>query len=334
MKIMARKILKIDEKTAAKDVSGNVYIVTGANSGVGLETTRQLVKQGGHVVMACRRPTAGEEAAQSFGGLKGSYEVMKVDLAELQSVREFANKFLQKYDRLDGLVCNAGMANMNSAPAFTKDGFELTMAVSYFGHFLLTELLLERLKQSAPSRIVLLSSVVHAGSPKNRPKVHLDDLNYKSRKYNNMAAYSEAKVAVNLYAKALAERLAGTDVSAFSVHPGWARSNFGSGAGFPMNLLLGAIRPIANTFRMTDSNEESAQTSLHCLLSDDAPQHSGAYYSQSSVLYRDPGTKDGGWPLVSPNPHAKDMDTARKLVALSREMVGLEKVELEKVEQT
>ncbi|MEM7115075.1 MAG: hypothetical protein AAF614_21735 [Chloroflexota bacterium] len=77
------------------------------------------------------------------------------------------------------------------------------------------------------------------------------------------------------------------------------------------------MQPIVNLLGMTDSNEESAQTTLHCLLSDEAPNHFGAYYSQSSVLYRDEGTKDGGWPMESPNPHAKDMDTARKLVDLS-----------------
>ncbi|MEM7119170.1 MAG: SDR family NAD(P)-dependent oxidoreductase [Chloroflexota bacterium] len=320
---MARRILRIDEKTAAKDISGNVYIVTGANSGVGLETTRQLVKQGGHVVMACRRPDAGEEAAQSFGGLNGSYEVMKCDLADLQSVRDFVAAFQAKHDRLDGLACNAGMANMNSAPQFTKEGFEVTWAVSYFGHFLLTELLLDTLKASAPSRMVILSSVVHAGSPNSRPQVHVDDLNYKNRKYNNMAAYGEAKVATVLYAKELAERLKGTGVSTFSVHPGWARSNFGSGAGLPMNILMAVMRPVSNMMGWTDSNEDSAQSSLHCLLSDDAPNHSGAYYSQSSMLYRDPGTKDGGWPMESPNPHAKDMGAARKLVDMSYEMVGL-----------
>jgi len=81
-----REVLWIEEQTRAKDVSGKMYIVTGANSGVGLETTRQLVKQGGHVIMACRRPAAGEGAAKSFRGLKGSCEVMKLDLADLRSV--------------------------------------------------------------------------------------------------------------------------------------------------------------------------------------------------------------------------------------------------------
>ena len=320
---MPRRILRIDEKTASKDVSGNVYIVTGANSGVGLETTRQLVKQGGHVVMACRRPHAGEEAAQSFTGLKGSYEVMKLDLADLQSVRDFVTEFSEKHDRLDGLACNAGMANMDSDPKYTKDGFEITIGISYFGHFLLTELLLDLLKKTDDSRMVIVSSVVHAGSPRNRPNVNLEDLNYKNRSYNNMGAYGEAKVATVLYAKELAERLQGTGASAFSVHPGWARSNFGSGAGFPMNLIMSLMRPISNMLSMTDSNEDSAQSTLHCLLSDDAPNHSGAYFSQSSVLYRDRECRDGGWPLETPNPHAQNMDTAHKLVDLSYELVGL-----------
>lgn len=283
---------------------------------------KSWLEQGGHVVMACRRPDAGEEVAKGFSGLKGSYEVIKLDLADLQSVRDFASSFLEKHDRLDGLACNAGMVDMNG-PNYTKDGLELTMAASYFGHFLLTELLLELLKQSDDSRMVILSSVVHAGSPNNRPALNLDDLNYKSRKYSAFAAYGEAKVATVLYAKELAERLEGTGVSAFSVHPGWARSNFGSGARFPMNILLTLMRPISNIAGMTDSNEESAQSSLHCLLSDDAPNHSGGYFSQSSVLYRDSECKDGGWPMETPNPNAKDMDTARKLVEQSYGVVGL-----------
>jgi light-dependent protochlorophyllide reductase len=320
---MSRKsLIWCDKEALSKDISGKIYIVTGANSGVGLETTRQLVKQGGHVVMACRRPDAGEEVAKSFKGLKGSNEVMKCDLADLQSVRDFVDAFLKKYDRLDGLMCNAGMVSMKNEPQYTKDGFEITMASSYFGHFLMTELLLDILKKSAPSRMAIISSVVHAGSPKKRFKVHLDDLNFRKRKYNNFDAYSETKVAVILYAKELAERLKGTGVTTASVHPGWARSNFGKGGGVFLRTVMGIMRPLTRS--ISDSNEESAQTSLHCLLSDDAPRYSGAYFSQSSVLYRDKEYRNGGWPMESPNPNARDMETAKKLVRISRELVGLQ----------
>jgi light-dependent protochlorophyllide reductase len=319
---MANKnVIWCDADTLSKDVSGKTYIVTGANSGVGLETTRQLVKQGGHVVMAVRRVEAGKEVAKSFTGLEGSFEVMKCDLADLQSVRDFAVEFLKKHDRLDGLACNAGMVNMNGEPVYTKDGFEITMAASFFGHFLLTELLLDVLKKTENSRWLILSSVIHAGSPKNRHKVHLEDLHYKTRKFQNFAAYGEAKVAVIQYALELADRLKGTGVTTASVHPGWARSNFGKGGGFFTNMLMTLAQPL--TRGMSNSNWESAQTSLHVLLSDDAPNHSGAYFSQHSVLYRDKECRPGGWPMESPNPHAKDLNAAKKLVEVSKELVGL-----------
>lgn len=315
-----KNVIWCDKETLSKDISGKTYIVTGANSGVGLETTKQLIKQGTHVIMACRRVDSGEEEAQSFKGLKGSYEVMKVDFADLKSVRDFADSFLKKYDQLDGLMCNAGALFSGNQAQYTKDGLEMTIGVSYFGHFLLTELLLDILKKSDPSRIGILSSVGHAGSPKNRYKVHLDDINWKSRKYNGIAAYCEAKVAVNLYAMELGERMKGTGVTTASIHPGWARSNFG-GSGLLMKIVRVMLYPFRNS--ITNSNEESAQTSLHCLLSDDAPNHSGAYFSQHSVLYRDKECKKGGWPMKSPNPHATDMDAAKKLVEMSYKLVGM-----------
>ena len=317
-----KNVIWCDEANLAKDLSGKTYIVTGANSGVGLETTRQLIKQGAHVVMACRRVEAGEEVAKSFADLAGSHEVIHCDLADLQLVRDFAQTFLAQYDRLDGLACNAGMVNMDNKPKFTKDGFEITMAASFFGHFLLTELLLDILKQSAPARMVILSSVVHAGSPKNRHYVHLDDLNYENREYNNFDAYGEAKVAVVQYAMELADRLKGTGVSTYSVHPGWARSNFGKGGNALMSALMTIAQPLTRS--MSNSNWESAQASLHCLLSDDAPHYSGQYFSQHSVLYRDKECRKGGWPMQSPNPHAHDMDAAKKLAEVSRNLVGLD----------
>ncbi len=315
------KRLAIDEATRSKDLSGRTYIVTGANSGVGLETTRQLVTQGGHVVLACRRVAAGNEAAGTMSSLAGTTEVMELDLASLASVRRFVEAFTATHDRLDGLACNAGFVNMSGTAEHTEDGLETTIGVSYFGHFLLTELLLDTLKATPGSRMLILSSVVHAGSPKNRPAVDFDDINYRTREFSNFGAYAEAKVATVLYAKELGERLDGTGVSTFSVHPGWARSNFGSGGGLLMRVAMTMMRPLSRF--VSDSNEQSAQTSLHCLISDDAPNHSGAYFSQRSVLYRDKECRGGGWPMESPNPNARDMDTARKLVAMSYDLVGL-----------
>lgn len=108
---MGRKKFKVDANDLWKDLSGKVYIVTGSNWGVGLETARQLVKQGCHVVLACRRVDAADKVAESFSKLDGAYEVMKVDLAELQSVRDFVGEFKSKHRALDGLVYNAGIGN-------------------------------------------------------------------------------------------------------------------------------------------------------------------------------------------------------------------------------
>ena len=310
---------RVDDELLDKDLRGRTYIVTGANSGVGLETTRQLVRQGAHVVMACRRTGAGEEAALSFGELSGSSEIMRLDLASLRSVRDFVRSFQTTHQRLDGLVCNAGPLTTSEIER-TEEGFEVSMGVNYFGHFLLTELLLDQLRESAPSRIILLSSAAHAGSPMNRPEIHMEDLHYHRRTYNSFDAHAEAKLANVLYAGELGVRLGGAGVFVAAVHPGWARSGFGQNLGAMVkfvNLLMTPINPL-----FTDSNEDSAQTSLYCLLSDDATKHSGAFFSQSSVLYRDLECKDGGWPMRSPNPHALDIAKAKELVSRSYEIVG------------
>lgn len=314
------KTLMCDPSLLQKDLSGRVYIVTGANSGSGFATTKQLAEQGAHVIGACRRVNAGKEAFADLDDIRGSVEIMALDLASLASVRRFAEAFLAKYDRLDGLVNNAGI--MFPPKGKTEDGFETQFGVNYLGHFLLTELLQDTLKASSPSRIICVSSVAHAGMRGIYGEIDFDDLNFDKREYDPAVAYAQSKLANVLHALDLARRLEGKGISAFSVHPGWIRSNLARGAvvRFMQNVLLRPFSGILGTM----SWFEGAQTTLHCLLDDDAPNHSGEYYSQNSILYPNKENRPGGWPMPSPNPHAHDKELAEKLYRVSLELVGFE----------
>jgi NAD(P)-dependent dehydrogenase (short-subunit alcohol dehydrogenase family) len=314
------KTLMCDPELFEKDLSDRVYIVTGANSGSGFATTKQLAEQGAQVIGACRRVDAGKEAFADLGDIRGSIEVMELDLASLASVRRFAEAFLAKYDRLDGLVNNAGV--MYPPKGKTEDGFETQFGINYLGHFLLTELLLDTLKASAPSRIVCVSSVAHAGMGGIYGEIDFDDLNFDQRKYNPGVAYAQSKLANVLHALDLARRLEGSGVSAFSVHPGWIRSNLlrATLARWAQNVLM---RPFSGLLGLV-SWFEGAQTSLHCLLDEDAPNHSGEFYSQNSIFYPNKENRPGGWPMLSPNPRAQDTELAEKLYHVSMGMVGLE----------
>jgi len=317
------KTLMCDPKSFEKDLSGRVYIVTGANSGSGFATTKQLAEQGAHVIGACRRVDAGKEAFADLKNIHSSVEIMEMDLNSLDSVHRFAEVFLAKHDRLDGLINNGGV--MHAPEGRTKDGFETQFGVNYLGHFLLTELLLDKLKASAPSRIVCVSSVAHAGMRGYYGEIDFEDLNFDNKEYDNYQAYANSKLAIVLQALDLSRRLEGTGVSAFSVHPGWIRSNLiavsGGAAGkFVQNVLL---RPFSGMLG-TVSWFEGAQTTLHCLLDDDAPNHSGEFYSQNSILYPNKENHPGGWPMQSPNPLAHDKELAKKLYHTSIELVGLD----------
>lgn len=314
------KTLMCDPKLFEKDLSGRVYIVTGANSGSGFATTKQLAEQGAHVIGACRRVNAGKEAFADVKNIKGTVEIMELDLASLASVRRFVDAFLAKYDRLDGLVNNAGLA-FGQEGQKTEDGFDLQFGVNHLGHFLLTELLLDTLKASAPSRIVNVSSVAHAGMQGIYGEIDFDDLHFEKKNFNTMHAYANSKFANVLYAVNLAQRLEGAGVFAFSVHPGWIRSNLAPAG--PVRFLQNVVlRPFAGFFG-TMNWFEGAQTSLHCLLDDDAPNHNGAYYSQNSILYPNKENRPGGWPMKSPHPQGEDTELAEKLYQASMELVGL-----------
>ncbi len=312
------KALMCDTSILDKDLTGSVMIVTGANSGIGLETTRQLARQGATVVMAVRRPEDAEgcieEILEALPTAK--VEAMRLDLGDLASVRTFVEAFGERHDRLDALINNAGV--MNTPHGKTADGFEMQFGVNHLGHFLLTDLLLDKLKASAPSRIVCLSSCYHDKAMGRAGDIHFDDLHFDSRKYDGWEAYAQSKLANLLHARGLAKRLDGTGVTAVSVHPGWVRTNLARNT-MPVWVQNTLMRPIFGLMGMIEP-WEGTQTTLHAVLSDDL--EAGAFYSQLGI-YQDKAANAGGWPLRSPNPVAHDEGVADRLWEVSRELTGL-----------
>jgi NAD(P)-dependent dehydrogenase (short-subunit alcohol dehydrogenase family) len=294
--------------------------VTGGNSGIGQVTVGQLAKQGATVVLACRRTDDGERARRELeaSGVRGPIEVRALDLASLESVREFQKRFQAEHARLDGLVNNAGV--MNTGAGRTRDGFELQLGTNHLGHYLLTELLLDLLKRSAPSRIVAVSSCFHDVAMGREGRIDFDDLQFDRRKYDGWLAYAQSKLANVLHARQLARRLEGTGVTAVSVHPGWVRTNLAR-ATMPLWVQDYLARPFLRLAGMIEP-WEGAQTTLFALLSPEVPAHAGEFYSQLG-MYREKRANAGGWPLRSPNPVAQDDAVAARLDEVSRKLVGL-----------
>ncbi|PTY35872.1 short-chain dehydrogenase [Saccharospirillum sp. MSK14-1] len=201
---------------AVTDLSDTVVIVTGANAGLGLATARALAAKGTRVVMACRNADKAEAARQQLLSAypQARLDVLPLDLSRLSSVREFAEVFLANYGRLDALINNAGV--MFPPFVVTEDGLELQMATNYFGHFLLTGLLLPRLELTPGARVVSLSSVAH-----RRGAIDIDDLNSRQR-YSRVAAYAQSKLACLMFAFELQRRLddAGYQTISVAAHPG------------------------------------------------------------------------------------------------------------------
>jgi NAD(P)-dependent dehydrogenase (short-subunit alcohol dehydrogenase family) len=201
------------------DQSGRTAVVTGANSGIGYCAARELARRGASVVLACRSAQRADEAVERLRAEVpgGRFEYRPLDLADLSSVRRFAKDY--EGDRLDLLINNAGL--MAIPYALTADGFETQFGVNHLGHFALTGLLLPRLLASPGSRVVSVSSAMHA-----RANVDLDDLN-SERGYRRWTAYSRSKSANLLFIHELARRLAGagSGTVATAAHPGFAATN-------------------------------------------------------------------------------------------------------------
>jgi NAD(P)-dependent dehydrogenase (short-subunit alcohol dehydrogenase family) len=271
------------------DMSGKTCVVTGANSGIGKETALGLARMGARVVLVCRNPPKGEAALADIQRQTGSshLDLLSADMSSFASVRALAAQITQRYPRLDVLINNAGAGVPRRT--LSADDIEMTVAGNYLGAALLTRLLLDLLKSSAPSRIVNVSSDAHRG------RHDLSDLQFERRKYNGFAAYGQSKLLMNAFTFELARRLQGTGVTANCLHPGVVSTNiWPADAPLLIRILVGLMKPFMLSAR------RGAAVSLYLATSPDVANVSGEYFvkskpAASSRPSRDPNVMSDVW---------------------------------------
>ncbi len=251
-------------------LNGKVAIVTGANSGIGRVTARELALNGYHVFLACRSVERGQIVIDEIARLSdGSArtEILPLDLGDFDSIRRCAESFLSRGLPLHLLIANAGIAGNKGR---TQSGFEMTFGTCHMGHFLLTQLLLERIKTSAPARIVVVASHAH-----RRPRtLDFSTLRQDTKTFSGFPEYGVAKLSNVLFAAELARRLQGTGVTTYSLHPGVVATNVWRAVPWPFDLVIK---------RFMISEEEGAATSLYCALSPEVSAQSGLYYEECAI---------------------------------------------------
>lgn len=256
-----------------------VALVTGANSGIGLETAKELVALGYRVFMACRseeRTAPAIAAIEQATGISGKAEFIPLDLGDFTSIEQCAKRFLARQLPLHLLVCNAGLAGQKG---ITPSGFELTFGTCHIGHFYLTQLLLETIKASVPARIVVVASMAHG----NAKRLDFDALQKPTKTVSGFPEYAVAKLANILFAKELAKQLEGTGVTTYALHPGVVATNVWRSVPWPLDKLIKLF--------MT-SSEDGAATTLYCATDPALADESGFYYDncqrkKPSALARD-----------------------------------------------
>jgi NAD(P)-dependent dehydrogenase (short-subunit alcohol dehydrogenase family) len=294
---------------AIPDQSGRVAVVTGANSGIGYVTARELARRGARVLLACRSEARGVEAEERLVAEVPGAQVQfaRLDLGDLSCVREFTAAY--PYDRLDLLVNNAGV--MALPYGTTADGFETQFGTNHLGHFALTGLLLPTLLETPAARVVTVSSTAHALA-----NIDIDDLN-SERRYRRWVAYARSKTANLLFVHELARRLAahGSDVVAVAAHPGYAATNLQT-AGPKMAGRRAAERfmRVGNRF-FAQSADAGALPTLYAATAPDVPPDS--FTGPSLAGWR--GSPAPSWRA----PWTRDDRASQRLWAASEELTGV-----------
>ncbi|XP_059473096.1 retinol dehydrogenase 12-like isoform X2 [Neocloeon triangulifer] len=283
-------------KCTSKDtLEGKTALITGANTGIGYETAKDFLKRGARVIMACRNIQLAESAADELRKEVpgGDIRVVQLNLASLKSVKECADVLLQTEQKIHLLVNNAGV--MACPYSKTEDGLEMQFQTNHLGHFLLTNLLLPTVKNSAPSRIINLSSAAHLGG-----KVNFEDLQ-STRSYNSVLAYNQSKLCNVLFTLELQERLKDTGVVSYAVHPGVVATELGR------HLPCGCSWAFQRFGWVLKTPLQGAQTTLHCALDEKLATQNGLYFSDCS-----PGRT---------SERARNKEDAKKLWEVSEELL-------------
>ena len=276
---------------------GRTCLVTGATSGIGYVMARELARRGATVTLVGRDP---DRTALYVGRIRretGSNTVdsLLADLSSMEQVRKLAEAVRARHERLDVLVNNAGAVFLSHRT--TVDGYEMTFALNHLAPFLLTNLLLDRLKVSAPARIVTTASMAHQGAT-----IPFDDPNFQHHRYRAWAAYGQSKLANIMFTYELARRLEGTNMTANCFHPGFVATRFAR-SGPLMNVAMTLARP------MTISAEEGAKTGIYLASSPEVEGVTGQYFVKEK-------------PARS-SKESNDTAGQRRLWEISEELTGL-----------
>ena len=285
------------------DQTGRTAVVTGANSGLGLSTARELARTGAHVVLACRNLEKGEPALTEVGS---GAELEQLDLASLESVKAFAERFLASHDGLDLLINNAGL--MAPPRGVTADGFELQFGTNVLGHFALTGRLLGALEGREDARVVTLSSNAH-----KLGRINFDDLQ-SERRYSRWRAYNQSKLGDLMLALELDRRLraAGSTVRSVAAHPGYSATNLQSAAAPAVDRAIMAV-----TNRLLAQSEDMG--ALPTLYAATYPGLEGGTYVGPDGLMEQRGHPEP----VTPTKSARDEEAAGRLWDVCEELTGV-----------